>query len=105
MNPLLPLGVIRYVRATAVGKPTGIVFARLTLTSAGRMPDWKLIDVKGLPKLSGTPAMNPVRFTLPTTSVVPIDVAVFGIVKVDEPVVRSPVVKASVPLTVRSAPN
>ena len=48
---------------------------------------------------------KPVRLTLPTTSVVPAEVAAAGMVRVDKPVVRSPLLRVRVPFTVRSAPS
>ena len=64
-----------------------------------------VIWLSGLPKLKVVPLTNPVRRTLPTTSVVPFEVAPLGMVSVEAPVVRSPRVRLREPLTERSAPS
>src|SRR6185295_15396725 len=105
--PLPPVGVMVYFLAIAVANGVGVVgtaLSRLTVMSVGAVvvPVLILIELKGLPKLNAAPFMTkPVRFTLPTTSVAPAEVAATGIVRVNGAVViRSPVVKVSTPLTV-----
>src|SRR5260370_42464934 len=76
----------------------------------GAVPAVIVIWLLGLPALSvlGHGALahaavaKPVRFTLPTTSVAPLEVAVLGIVKVEVLVMRSPLVSVSAALTMAS---
>jgi hypothetical protein len=71
---------------------------------AAPVPVLILIVLKGLPKLSAAPFMtNPVRLTLPTTSLAPEagpEVAAAGIVSVNAPVSKSLLVSVNAPLTV-----
>src|SRR5437867_1914235 len=98
-----------YFLAIALAKGAGVVgtaLSRLTLMSVGAVvvPVLILIELKGLPKLSAAPFMtNPVRLTLPTTSVVPAEVAAGGIVNTFAAVERSPAVRVSTPLQVAFA--
>src|SRR6266849_7774777 len=75
----------------ALLKSAGRTFSSLTVISVGLVPRVvNVIVVLGLPYEYVVKPNAPVRFTLPTTSAVPEDVPVLGIVKtIAAPVVRS----------------
>ena len=100
--------MIEYVLCTAVEKPiepVGTDLTRFIVTSVGGLPESNAMILLGFPKVSAVPVGNAdgefVRLILPTPSPLPVVAgALLGCVSVNEPVVRSPLVRASVPLTI-----
>src|SRR5260370_14914435 len=118
-KPLPPVGVIRYVRFTAPGKPVlvppvaasvGTVLVNLKLIDVGRVPAAvKLSNVFGLPNVmlvaDGNCGPPFVRVKLPTTSSPPLMMPAIGMVSVNELVVVRSLVSVKVPLTVMLLPS
>src|SRR3981189_2626322 len=74
-----------------------------TVRVVGRLvPTVNVIWLSGLPNATAVAGGNgpPLRVTVPTTSLTPVEAVVFGCVRVNAPVARSLLVKVSAPLIV-----
>src|SRR5690349_16325737 len=90
-------GVAVSVTLAPVTTPLAMSAARVPTDEFGIEPELIVTVVKGLPKDSGEPTVKPPRATVPTTSVVPDDVADGSPARTVAPVTKSPLVKPRLP--------